>query len=293
MKNYYKIFSFYLLIFGLQSCQDVIEIDLPDTAKRIVIDGRVTDATPTYVFVTTTTGYFEQGSTPRVSNAAVVLYEDGDTVAILVPDSIPGLYSTPFQGTIGKNYEVSVEVFPGNASFDASLWRSTSEELTRTAAIDSINIRRLSRNTTPQVFREGFYALMYFQEPDGVGDNYRLRRWKNDSIFSQEIITFDDEFIDGLYVGSSEPFSIPAFEFYGPFDPAKNDSVTVELTSISEDHLSFLDVLNQQVFQVGGTFDPPPETIIGNIYNANDTKEIGLGYFSASAISTKGLRFSN
>lgn len=291
MKTILKNISLFLLLFIIASCQDVIELDLEDGAKRIVIDGRISNSSPNYVEVTTTAGYFDQGSTNRVSNCAVVLYEDGDTVAILSPDSIPGLYSTSFQGEIGKEYEISVEVFPGNDAFDASVWKSSPELLKRVYSIDSLNIRKLNRNTTPQTFEEGYFALMYFQEIPGVGDIYRIRRWLNDSLFTQEIFTFDDEFFDGRYVGGSGLFSIPAFDIYGPFDEDKSETLKVEVSSISVEFSSFLDILNAQIFQVGGPFDPPPQAIIGNIYNLENPSEFGLGYFTAGAVDIKEITF--
>jgi hypothetical protein len=290
-----KIYNIYIALFALflVSCQDVIELDVPDTAQNIAISGRVTDQGPTYVTVSTTAGFFDNGRTPQVENAAVVLYEDGDTVAILSPDSVPGLYSNPFVGTLGRTYEISVEVFPGNPAFNQGLWRSKPEQLTRVFTIDSIQVKFLDRNTTPQVFEEGFYALMYFREPPGEGDNYRVRRWKNDSLFSREIFIFEDRFFDGRYVGEPGPFGIPAFDFFGPFDDDKTDSITVEISSLSTDYYDFLSILSEQVFNVGGTFDPPPQTVIGNIFEAGKPDEFGFGYFSASSLDIGGIRFSN
>ena len=106
MKTIIKKLGLFIFLFALASCQDVIELDVEDSAVKIVIDGRITNSSPNYVEISTTAGYFDQGATNRVNNAAVVLYEDGDTVAILSPDSIPGLYSTPYQGIEGKEYEV-------------------------------------------------------------------------------------------------------------------------------------------------------------------------------------------
>lgn len=292
MKSILKKLGLFIFLFTLASCQDVIELDVEDSAKRIVIDGRITNSSPNYVEVSTTAGYFDQGPTNRVDNAAVVLYEDGDTVAILSPDSISGLYSTSYQGIEGKEYEISVEVFPGNVAFEASVWKSKPELLKRVFDIDSMNIRELNRNTIPQTFEEGSFALMYFQEIQGIGDIYRIRRWLNDTLFTQEIITFDDEFFDGQYVGGSGLFSIPAFNIYGPFDEDRNEVIKVEVSSISDDFSSFLDILDQQVFQVGGPFDSPPQSIIGNIYNIENPDEYGLGYFFAGAISVEEITFT-
>lgn len=292
MKMYKSIFTLFVISILFTSCQDVIELDVPDSAQSVAISGRVSDQGTTFVTVSTTAGFFSQGQTPRVENAAVVLLEDGDTAAILTPDSVPGLYSTPYNGILGKSYEVSVEIFPGNDAYAASIWKSKPEILTRVYAIDSLQVRFLDRSTTPQVFDAGYYALMFFQETLGEGDNYRITRWKNDSLFTREIFIFEDDFFDGRYIGEDSPFGIPAFNFFGPFDEDQKDSITVEVASISDDYFDFLTIVNEQVFQVGSTFDPPPQTIVGNIYNAEKPAEFGYGYFSASATSIDGVRFT-
>ncbi len=280
----------FLWITGLLiSCQDVTEIDVPDSETAVSISGRITDSKGGYVTVSTTANYFAQGETPRIDGARVRLFEDGFMVAEMLRDSVPGLYTTTFNGTIGKSYEIEVEIPEVDATLKASTWRSKPEELKRVFEIDSINIMELNRNSVPQVFNPGFYALMYFQEPPGVGDAYRITRWKNDSLFTQSIFLFDDSNFDGFYVG--DPAGIPPFNYYGRFDEQESDSAGIEIASLTREYFDFLALVANQVFNVGGTFDPPPETIIGNIYNADKPDEFGFGYFGASALSTGGIRY--
>lgn len=269
------------------SCQDPIDLEVPQNSKTIVISGRVSDTQESFVVISTTADYFDQGQSPRVENADVFLYEDGNQVAQLAPDSVPGLYTSSFLGTVGRSYEIEVVISPNNPVFGASTWRSEPEELKRVFRVDSFNIRYLDRNTTPQVFTEGYYALIHFQEPSGPGDNYRMRFWENDSLFTQNVFIFNDDNFDGFYVGDQ---LIPAFNYFGPFQEDQ-DSAGIEISSITRSYFDYLVLLNQQVFQVGSTFDPPPASVIGNIYNKDNPNEKGFGYFAASSLEEGGIRY--
>lgn len=284
-----KIVTAIVLLSMLISCQDVIEVDTNTRPTTLVIQGRVTDTLGTTVKVSLTAGYFEQGATPVVNDAVVRLYENGILATTLTRDTLDGGYRSAYNGTVGNNYEIEIEV-PNNStsSFKASTWRSMPEELKRVFPVDSFKIVTLKR---PDVVVEGFYAVCYFQEPQGGnGEFYRFRRWKNDSLFSRSLSTFDDEFVDGLYFGDE---FVPAFTYYGPFDEVVDfgDSAGIEFSSISKAYSSFLALINEQSFQVGGPFAAPPAAVIGNIYNVDKPEEIGFGYFNASAISQGGVTY--
>ncbi len=272
----------------LTSCQDVVTIDVPNSSIGINIVGRVTDSADTYVTVSVTAGYFDQGQTPRIENATVFLYENGSRVSELLPDSLAGLYSTNFRGSIGNSYEIEVQIPAGNPNFEQSTWRSFPETMNRVLRFDSSNVRSLNRNTSPQVFTEGDYALVYFQEPLGKGDNYRFRLWENDSLVTNDITVFFDDVIDGEYFGGDV---IPAFDYFGPFDN-NGDSATLEVSSLTREYREYLELIAQLAFQVGSTFDPPPAPVTGNIYNVDNPQQSGYGYFTASAVDMITTRYT-
>ncbi len=278
----------------LISCQDVIELDTNTRPTTLVVQGRVTDTLGTSVKVSLTAGYFEQGATPVVNDAVVRLYENGILAATLTRDTIDGGYLSAFNGRVGNKYEVEIEV-PNNSSsgFKASTWRSMPEEMNRIFEVDSFKIVKIKR---PRVFTTGLYAVCYFQEPIGKGDNFRFRRWKNDSLLIRSITTFDDDFFDGLYFRDTvigKDTLLNYFDFYGPFDEDVDfgDSAGIEFSSISKAYSDFLALINEQSFQVGGPFAAPPAAVIGNIYNVDKPEEIGFGYFNVSAISRGGVTY--
>ena len=264
----------------LASCQDVIDIDIPEGEKRVIINGRVTDTLPVYVQVLATVNYLSTEPNPGMSDCTVKLFEDGTEVALLTEnDTLPGYYEHPFKGTEGKRYHVEVTFPEGHPYFSNSTWVSNPELMSRVPAADSTYSRFQPRQP---FIAEGYYAYVMFTEPAGQGDFYRQRLWKNDSLFSNQfdLTFFNDEFIDGR---SFNDVDLPAVTIAGPADTG--DVYLAELSSISGDAYRFLELLQQQTVQVGSTFDPPPAPIFGNIVNKDDPNRLGLGYFFASKLT--------
>ncbi len=286
-----KIITFLCIIVLGAGCTDVIDIETPNREVSIAVQGEVTDVRGTLVKVSLTAGYFDQGQTPVINDATVQLLEDGIVVSSLMRDTVDGQYRSNYNGTVGSNYQIRVAV-PSNSTsgFKESTWLSTPERMNRIFALDSFAIKYLDRNTFPQVFDEGFYALVYFQEPEGEGDVYRWKVYENGVQEAQTLLTVDDEFVDGGYFGGPNSL-LPAFNYFGPIEE-EGDSLGLEFFSISKAHQEYLALIGEQIFQVGGPFAAPPAAVIGNIYNEDDPDEFGFGYFVASAVSSGGITYN-
>lgn len=278
MKKIFAIIPFIFL--ALQSCQDVIDLDIPDGETRVIINGRVSDTLPVQVEIYATTSFLSQEPNPPMSNAIVELFENDEKIATLAEfPSSPGVYGHPFTGSEGHLYHIVVTFPEGHPYFGGTTWRSAQERMNRVPPADS----SYSRFFTRQPFiEEGYYAFIMFTEPAGLGDNYRVRLWRNDTLLATQfdLAFFDDEFIDGFAFNDNP---IPAIQIGDVSKPG--DVYKVELSSISAPALRFLTILQQQTVQVGSPFDPPPAPIFGNIYNANNPSQLGLGYFFASRLT--------
>lgn len=273
-----KIVTYISLLFLLAlswACQDVVKIETDETTRSLNVYGIVSDTNEVFVTLTITTAYFDQGANPPINDADIYLFEDEISVGKLNSLGADGQYSLDFQGTLGKSYYLEI-LLPASYNL-AQNWSSQPEVLSRVFKPDSFNSRYLDRTTVPSVFDEGYYSLLYFQEPSGVGDNYRIRRWLNDSLYTQEFFIFDDANFDGADVGGN----FPGFTIHGPIDAG--DTAAIEISSMSSSYYGYLTLINEQVFQVGGPFDPPPSPIVGNIYNQDDPNEYGYGFFFASS----------
>lgn len=273
-----KFILFSLIGLTFISCEEVIDLDLPETPSQIIINGRVTDTVPVQVQVLATADY-NNGVVPGVSNAKVLLFENGVRVDSLVEsDTLPGFYIGTFTGVEGRNYHIDVEVFPGNILLAEGNWVSKRELLKRCPPIDSFYSEFRPEDILQE---EGYYVAAHFREPQGRGDFYRIRAWRNDSLQNrpQDLTFFEDEFSDGLNFGTPP---IPALTIDGP--RPVGTTYRLELSSITEGQFDYLALLQQQTVQVGSIFDPPPASIIGNIHVKGDASDVALGYFSASKL---------
>lgn len=280
MKTYIKYFAILFLGFGLMSCQEVIDLDIPDSEPLLIVNGRITNADSCTVEISTTAPYFSQAANPPVADALVELFENGQFVAALTPTSQPGTYKTDFQGTVGNAYHIKVTLANAVGGVAAGVYESAPEVMSRIFEIDSIFVDTLP--ALPPFRAAGRYPFFSFREPAGRGDNYRLRRWIDDSLLNrpQDLQVFDDGFADGR---AFDNIDLEAIQFLGDtVESGKN--YRIEIASISRQHWEFLNLIFQQTVQVGGTFDPPPAPIVGNMRNADNPSAVVLGYFVVSAI---------
>lgn len=267
-------------LFLLSSCEDVIDLDLPESDPLIVINGRITDKDSAGITLSTTAPYFSQEQTPRVSGATITLIEDGVEIGVFNEDSA-GYYKLDYKGIHGRSYKVKVVVPSGNSAIAAGTWESIPELLKPVAQIDSI-YSELIEDEPP--LRDGLYPFFTFTDLADQRDYYRLRIWRNDSIQDapSEITTYQDDFWNGRSFDNQD---LPAVRFTN-FDKPAGTRYTVEQSSISLRYFDYLNLLFTQTAQVGSTFDPPPAPLIGNIRSLSDPDVTSLGFFNASSIST-------
>ena len=93
---------------ALASCQDIIDIELPEGETRLIVNGRVTDGDSARVDVKWSVPYLNTNPNEPVTNALVVLYEDGVAVDTL-PHRANGRYQSGFRGEVGRNYRATVQ----------------------------------------------------------------------------------------------------------------------------------------------------------------------------------------
>ena len=257
------------------SCQDPIDLTLPDSETRLIVNGSVGDSTPVYADLSWSVNYLSEDPNPAVEDATVVLFEDGLPVDTLVHIAA-GHYAGQFRATYAQSYHIQVQIAE-NGDLPFGTWRSAPEALGRCNPFDSVYSAFVPR--APFV-REGYYVYAHWSEAPGPGDTYRTRVWRNDTLENApfNLQVFDDGFLDGR---SNNGIDLPEIEVAGP------DSVgvtyTLEIGSIPLGLFSYLRLLREQTLQVGGLFDPPPAPIVGNIYREGAPEDYALGYFYPSA----------
>lgn len=270
----------------VMSCTDIIDLDIPEGERLIIINGRVTDSIPVFAQILESAPIFSEELNPTIDNALVLLFEDDINVATLIQDT-SGIYIADFIGTVGKSYRLEVTVPADHPELGNTTWASAEELMKPVAPLDSMYQETVE--DLPPFQEAGEYLFYDFTETPGLGDRIRIRAWKNDTLQGGggSITVFDDEFIDGrTFTNNSDvPNALPAIQVH--FSPGEDqEKWKIEHSSISADYMSYLELVSQQTAQTGGLFDPPPALLIGNIVGITNPSKTGLGFFAASSIST-------
>jgi hypothetical protein len=247
--------------------------------------------------------YFENTFLPGFNEAIVTVEDMTDNIIYdFTKTNEEGTYTwepttaQPTFGKIGNDYRLVVQI--GNDAYESF------SSMNRVPAIDSIGFRHEKGNS---FFPESYFAQFYALDPEGPGDTYWIKAWKNGQYLNKpsEInISYDaggspGAIIDGLVFIQPIRDGINPFdqdendEFLPPYEPG--DSVFVELLSINYDAYTFLNEVAIQTDRPGGfaeLFAQPLANVSSNIISGDESPDAtqAIGFFSISAVSALGER---
>jgi hypothetical protein len=259
------------------SCEKTVELDLNQMSPKVVIEGLVTNQ-PNYQFVkvTMTNGFYDEGATPRVTDAVVTVIDDLDQEFTFIhnpnnhPDS-SGYYfpATPFTGEVGRTYHLLVSV--NGISYEAE------DKLLPVATMDSLEYKvNNDEQDDPKDEGKIYEVLMYAKEPQQTTDYYLFKFFRNDSLVTynpSDIYFTEDKTLGEEISGIQSPV------YYAP-----GDSARVEMYSLSRTGYVFYYDLSTLLNNDGGMFSPPPANCRNNLSNG------ALGFFQVSAVNISGIR---
>ena len=300
--NTYLFFSIGLV--ALWSCEDQIDVELPESDPVVVIDAWVNNKEEVQVIkVQRTIPYFENSFLPGLNEAVVRLEDLTDGVTYnFEKGEEDGAYvweptvDQPSIGTIGNDYKLTVQV--NNFSYESYT------TLNRVAEIDSISFRFEKGNS---FFPDSYFAGVFALDPLGPGDCYWIKAWKNGEYLnlpSEINISYDAGGSPGAVVDGIV-FIQPIRDGINPFDQdeddnflspyAPGDSVYVEIHSVSYEAYTFLYEVSVQTDRPGGfaeLFAQPLANVPTNILVSDETPNAtpAIGFFTMSAISSNGKK---
>lgn len=223
-------------------------MDIADSEPQIVIEGKIsTDTTEYSVFVSQTVPY-NAASNTYIDNASVSISDDQGNVQTLTSVG-NGEYQTPLMaGMVGQTYTISVQ-------YEGQVYENYSE-IRNPVQLDSLSPIFIPENSIPGV-DEGIYLQVYYTDPAGLGDRYRIIFTKNDTVFNtaDDYFLSNDAFDDGLQDVAS---------FFGDrFRLKPGDKVKIELWTLDEhvyDYYQTLENIISQGFAPTGVPDNPNST---------------------------------
>jgi hypothetical protein len=295
MKTTLKTFiPFLILSLFMMSCEDVIQLDIPKTDPYLVVDGSITNVAGEQIIkLSKSQDLLSLAAVEGVKNATVKVIDDLGKIYEFKDVKNIGKYvwtpakPTDIMGVIGRTY--TLEINAENENYKAI------SKLNRVPKIDSLvykldeaNIRQKGTGKPDKGYDAQFYATDF----KGVGDCYRVKIYKNDTLknAAENIVIAYDAVAGKSPFGDGLAFILPIRRLASTELYRENDKVRVELLSITEAHFDFWTQLRQELNNAG-LFARPAARVPSNVanVNANSPKQVS-GWFGTSAVSSMEVK---
>ncbi|HEA29519.1 MAG TPA: DUF4249 domain-containing protein [Leeuwenhoekiella sp.] len=256
MQKLSYIIGLFVVGCSLSSCEDVIDVDLPQAEPRLVIDALIRvpaeeDYFPVIVRLSTTAPFDAEG-VPRVSGAGVSLTGDEETYRL--EDAGDGIYLGELPRKVISNETIQLDI-----TYKDAHYASTTKMVT-TVAIDNLS--------------QGDGTLFSGDETEIIVDY-------TDPAPSRDYYLFDMDF--GFYLLSEDSFyqgnPINFSYFYDNLDPGS--ALTIDILGVDKAFYDYMSIVISQTGQdTAGPFEAPPAEVKGNIINTTNPENYPLGYFA-------------
>jgi uncharacterized protein (DUF2141 family) len=272
------------------SCEDVVQLEGPKSDSFLIVDGTITNQKGEQVIaLSQSQDYFNNATVKGITNATVKVTDNEGKVYEFKDLKNVGKYvwtpksTTEIMGAIGKTY--TLEITSNGETFRAV------SEMKRVPKIDSIAYQADTREneTDPKKPKEGFEAQFYGRDIAGIGDCYRVKSFKNKKELELRrggVQLAYDAAVQKSRTADGLVFILPLRRSISPDLFVEKDTITVQLTSITEGHFDFWTQAIQEVNNAG-LFSRPSANIPTNVININtSSSKKGAGWFGTSAMST-------
>lgn len=249
------------------SCEKIINLQLKDTEKQIVIEGSITNrAKQCFVFISHTQPINEESRFNGVSKAMVSISDEHGNTATLSEIEKGVYFNENLKGNYGERYHLKVQL--NNRSYTA-----TSTMPPTPVNLDSISVEYNSLYSS-------YTTSVHFRDPSYEANQYMFIIYKNDRKYNSFFV-LNDEYINGKDVKQS----LPIFSKEKTDLIYTGDTVKVRMHCIDKNVFKYWYSLNTGA--MGGTGGPAS---FGSPANPVTNIEGGaLGYFSAHSNMIKSV----
>jgi hypothetical protein len=290
------------------ACVDQIDLTIDSAANKIVVDGLITNRPGPYTVKISRSLNFDSDRVPEVylvpETGATVSIEDGDGTSYLLTEVSAGIYRTSAGQITGEEGETYILKFTTN---EGKNYESKPELMPEATEINGLAYKyhvyeRMITNSegNPVVDKQyGFLLSVVVDDPSTERNYYR---WMANGIFEfysinddpainhcwapifqlENVVTVkDDRYVNGNQF--KHDVSIIPYERETKF------LARVSQFSMTKEAFDFWYGVSKQQTGTGSIFDPAPGRVKGNMFNANDEKDVVFGYFGASAITKDSI----
>ncbi len=266
MKNGLRILLSLFLFIG---CEETIDLDLPSSEPKLVIDAIIgfnqNDGDPITIgqVKLTLSAPFLQEEIPPAENATVEIIDEESGQTFPLEESDAGVFIDGFP-ELEFNRDYTLVVNYGGDTYTAT------QQLNNSPPINSVEQG------------DGFL----FDEEEETEVIIAFTDLPNELNFYLFSFGFDNFLVveDEFFEDSNITFSY----FYEDVEPG--DLLTITILGIDKEFATYIDLaLDQSGENGGGPFATPPATVRGNIINTTTPDNFPFGYFALSEFDTELL----
>lgn len=295
MRN--KIFISLLASLFLISCEDVIEVDLPNSDSRIVVDGLVRvdesqEFVPVEIKVTRSSGFFDNILPISDLDSIVIMYGEEDDFGEIIDPSYSNLTEVETGSGIyvpdpnfTSDQRIRTEFIGPETTFWLFIEYEDRQYASKTDYAPSVPIISLEQGTNTLFDDETEVIITYTDDPNR--DNFYIFDYGFGNLFASE---------DTFYQGQTFSFSYFYDEELEP-----GDEITISILGSDLRFYNYINLLLEQSEGGQGIFETPAATVRGNIFdvtgidnlddinNVQQPDNFPLGYFSFSEVYSDSL----
>lgn len=280
MKSYITII-FALLLVGLTSCEDVIDINVPTASPRLVIEASLdwqkgTTGNNQTIKLSTSTPYFENTVNSAVTGALVKVTNNNSNAEYTFADQNDGTYTiSNFIPVINDTYTLEIE-------YNNETYRAT-ETLKGVSPI-----KRVEQSVEGGFDDEVLDVSIFWDDPADE-ENFYLIKFMEEGIFFPIFEDYPDEFVNGNELDTFFEKDREDDDNQAEFNPG--DTVRFTLYGISKQYDNYISLLIEQYDSAGDPFSAVPAKLKGNCININTPENYPLGYFRLSEFDVATYTF--
>ena len=273
-----KIFSLLFVIIFLTACEDVVDIETPQTPLRLSIDGLVRlntdfEITKAQIKANLTSSFFNdlipaEGAIISITNPDYIRNSQFDEQTLAFTEILPGVYEASKNTIFFSEGELELSI-----EYDCQIYSAIS------SFVPAQPITKLEQGDGTLFTGNETEVKIAFKD-DGDEDNFYLV----DLDFGDYIVTED-----AFYQGQT-------FEFSYFYDDGIVPGQEINVSILGVDK-PFYNYMNQIIVQAGGDqgpFQTPSATVRANIFNVTENitdnaNNFALGYFAICQTYTETI----
>jgi len=271
-----RIFKHLVLFISLvlSSCTDVIEVEVPFSGSRLVIEASLDHEKGSLgnsqtIKLSESIPYFDTTSSSIVTGAVVRVINDSNGEVVEFIDQNNGNYTTSiFRPSPNRTYTLEV-VYNG----ETYIAKETLKPV--------VDIKEVNRSTQNGFDKNAIEVNIYFDDPFEVENYYLVSFQAQDDLFPA-LLDVSDEFTNGNEI--TVFYEKIENDRTGETELQPGDIVDIKLYGISKTYFNYIRLLIEQSATSGDPFSTVPAPLRGNCTNQDNPDNFAYGYFRLTEV---------